>query len=214
MLLATAVACAAFGALFASLGSEVAEGELTGIDHAVRQFAQAHYSPTAYAFFDTISALGAKPLFVVISVLIGWLISNRSKTLVLLLIACGILSREFVHMLKGEFGVTRPPLAHVLSLSFPSGHVAGSAAIAVLLSYVSWRQNRWKRAVLPFCAILLALMAMSRVYLDKHWFSDTVGGVLVGSAIGLVACVIYEWTLRRGSTAPHLPEPTVPPAGG
>jgi membrane-associated phospholipid phosphatase len=212
MMLATAVVCAALGALFATLGSDVTEGDLAGIDQAVREFAQAHRSPTAYAFFETISALGSKPLFVAISVMVGWLISNRSKALALLLVACGILSRKFVHMLKGEFGVTRPPLAHLLSLSFPSGHVAGSAAVAVLLSYASWRLNRWRRVVIPFCAALLALMAMSRVYLDKHWFSDTVGGLLVGSAIGLVACVIYEWTLRRRSAPARLPEPAVPPA--
>ena len=45
--------------------------------------------------------------------------------------------------------------------------------------------------------MLVALMAMSRVYLDRHWTSDTIGGSLVGMAIGLACAALYEWTTLR-----------------
>lgn len=184
------------GFLFVTLGSEVTQGELTGIDHSVREVAQGNRSPMAHAFFRSISMLGSKPLFLVVGIGVAWLISNRNKALVLLLLLGAVLSRGLVYALKEGFGVARPPLAAAQSLSYPSGHVAGAAAVSVVLSYVAWRNRRWPRTVTAFCATLLVLMAMSRVYLDKHWFSDTVGGALIGGAIGLVTCAVYEWTLR------------------
>lgn len=212
MLLVAAAVCAVFGWLFAMLGDEVREGELAGVDHAVRSVAQQHHSPAGYAFFDTVSALGSRPIFIIVGALIGWLISNRSTVVVLLIAGCGIVSRLIVHLLKEGFGVPRPPMANAQSLSFPSGHVTGIAAVGVVLCYVAWRTRRWTRAVWIGCISLLALMALSRVYLDKHWFSDTVGGVLIGSGIGLVACAVYEWMARRPPTGARVSRAAVPPA--
>jgi membrane-associated phospholipid phosphatase len=197
MLLVAAAVCAVFGGLFAKLGAEVTAGELASVDHAVREVARQHNTPAGYAFFDAFSAFGSKPAFILIGALVGWFVSNRSAVLVLLIVGSGIVSRVVVHILKDGFGVVRPPFANAQSLSFPSGHVTGVAAIGVVLTYVAWRNSRWPRVVTWTSALVLALMAFSRVYLDKHWFSDTLGGVLIGSAIGLVTCAVYEWTVRH-----------------
>ncbi len=64
--------------------------------------------------------------------------------------------------------------------SFPSGHAAIAAAVAVLLSL---RQHRWAPAL-----ILLALaVGVSRVYLAHHFPSDVVVGYAIGGAIGAYA---------------------------
>ena len=191
--------CLALGVTFAKLGSEVAEGELAGIDAAVRGFVQGHQTAFGSEFFTAITTLGSKPVLVALGILVGWLISERSVTLVLLIALCGWLSAELVHVLKEGFAVARPPATVIpsRSLAFPSGHVAGAAAVATLLSYVSWRRRKAMRYVIPVAAMIVALMAMSRVYLDRHWTSDTLGGGLIGMALGFACAALYEWTTLR-----------------
>lgn len=181
------------------LGSLVAEGKFAGMDASVRQLALAHQSPFGIAFFGAATLLGSKGLLVVLGVLCGWWLSNRSRALVILVAFGGLMSAEFVDVLKVMFDVARPPagMASQRSLSFPSGHVAGAAAITTLLSYVAWRHHRALRYVVSLSALLVSLVAASRVYLDKHWASDTLGGTLIGLALGVLYSALFEWMFRR-----------------
>ena len=62
--------------------------------------------------------------------------------------------------------------------SFPSGHSASSAAMATILSEGSaWAPLWW--------AIALTI-AMSRVHVRDHHASDVLGGLLVGTGMGLL----------------------------
>jgi undecaprenyl-diphosphatase len=60
-----------------------------------------------------------------------------------------------------------------VAASFPSGH-AGAVTIYAMAAR--------KSSVLPFgvVALLAGTIAISRVYLGTHYFSDTVAGVLIG----------------------------------
>lgn len=66
--------------------------------------------------------------------------------------------------------------------SYPSGHVSRTiflvVAVAILLK---------KNALTIFCFGFAVIMVLSRVYLGEHWASDTLGGLFLGSGIGLVA---------------------------
>ncbi len=67
--------------------------------------------------------------------------------------------------------------------SFPSGHALETAAVALASSYVLARQGVVPAA--PSAVVAVALAAASgggRVYLDRHWASDSVGGYLLASA--------------------------------
>jgi membrane-associated phospholipid phosphatase len=72
--------------------------------------------------------------------------------------------------------------------SFPSSHAANAAALAVVLS------RRWRRLAVGFW-ILAALVAFSRLYLNRHFLSDVLGGVVIG--VGL-AWVTHDWLRSRG----------------
>ena len=65
------------------------------------------------------------------------------------------------------------------SASFPSGHASGSFCAALAL----YREN--KKAGIP-AIILATLIAYSRLYFYVHYFTDVLGGFLVG-VLGTVA---------------------------
>lgn len=82
--------------------------------------------------------------------------------------------------------------------SFPSGHTATAAALAILISLES-RKPLW-----VILAVLYAVfIAFSRVYLAQHFLRDVVFGYLEGMAMGILGYLLaqrlvrpYSWSER------------------
>lgn len=93
------------------------------------------------------------------------------------------LSAGLVQVLKKTLGRSRPEemLISADFGSFPSGHVANAATIAVALAIIIRRTWVWFAG-----AVYVVLMALSRTYLGAHWVSDTLGGALLGVAVALL----------------------------
>lgn len=72
--------------------------------------------------------------------------------------------------------------------SFPSGHTANAAALALALFFL------WPRHVVAY-ALFVVLIAFSRIGLDQHYLSDTIGGAWIAV---LVTCYLRGVLLRRG----------------
>ncbi|WP_067715712.1 phosphatase PAP2 family protein [Nocardia yamanashiensis] len=90
----------------------------------------------------------------------------------------------------------RPPvglrLVSETSMSYPSGHATATTALVGVLAlmYMETRPGRGKAvAAGVFGAVVVGLMCATRLYLGVHWFSDVVGGVLLGSSAVLIAGV-------------------------
>ncbi len=108
---------------------------------------------------------------------------------------------------KTFFHRGRPPLplVDVVTFSFPSGHAVAGAATAVALVLVLLppgpARRRWEFAAIGFAFV----MALSRVYLNAHWFSDVVAGVLLGAGVALgsagLVTEVREIALRRKARA-------------
>ena len=99
-----------------------------------------------------------------------------------------------VQLLKAAFGRARPEDMIVVSDhgSYPSGHKANAATIAVIAVVIVPRV--WVAVV---GAAWMFAMAFSRTQVHAHWFSDTVGGTLAGLGAALVVAALFTAVLER-----------------
>lgn len=109
-------------------------------------------------------------------------------------VVASAVSAGVVQLLKQTFGRARPEEMMVPSDfgSFPSGHVANAATIAVALGIIVPRVWVWVLG-----AVYTVLMAATRTYLGVHWLSDTIGGTLVGVGAALVVWAAFAVVLER-----------------
>ena len=116
-------------------------------------------------------------------------------------VLCSIASALIVHALKVVFARARPTYILVSADfgSFPSGHTANAATIAVVLGLML--RNRW---VWIGGAVYTVVMALSRTYLGAHWLTDTIGGVLLGAGTAALIWAPFAQRLRREWSAAPL----------
>ena len=70
---------------------------------------------------------------------------------------------------------------------FPSGHVG--AAVAVLLCTAFFFRSR---RVLAFAALWVPLIALSRLYLGRHFIADVLGGLAIGGFAAALAVLLFR----------------------
>ena len=129
------------------------------------------------------------------------LTSRRYATSILL--ALSLASLLLIDPVKSFFQRPRPiaeiPIVeYIAGTSFPSGHAYTATVLAgvLCLAYiVAWRGNRVV-PVAAIAAVYVLLMSWSRVYLQVHYPSDVLGGVLFGLLTLILLSFIYRG-LRR-----------------
>jgi membrane-associated phospholipid phosphatase len=121
--------------------------------------------------------------FALPAVIIVVLCVRREFWAALFLGVSSIASAAVVQLFKSIFGRPRPEDMLVVSDfgSFPSGHAANAATLAVCLGLIVWRAWVWVAGV-----AYVVLMMLSRTYLGAHWITDTIGGALIGTAVVLI----------------------------
>lgn len=111
-------------------------------------------------------------------------------------LAASAISGALVQLLKAAFGRVRPLdiLVQVDLGSFPSGHVANAATIAVTMALIFRRTWVWVVGI-----VYVILMALSRTYLGAHWISDTIGAVALGAAVAILLWALLSHRMEGES---------------
>lgn len=129
--------------------------------------------------------------------LIAWLLSESEWRQRLLFIAVGLVTMAAAVILL-KFTIRRPrpdgEWGQIYRItdphSFPSGHAARSATLAVMA--IAFGP--------PWFAIAVVIWApwvgISRVALGVHYLSDVVAGWLVGAVMGLIAIALHPLTMQ------------------
>jgi membrane-associated phospholipid phosphatase len=91
--------------------------------------------------------------------------------------------------------IINKPRPSLRGYGFPSGHVFGVTVFVVIAVYLLWRFEappRWQQAARVGGALFIALVGYSRLYVNAHWLSDVIGGLLVGVAFALGAMLVVD----------------------
>lgn len=116
------------------------------------------------------------------------------------------ISYGLTSLLKLGFALERPPvsirLAVESSYAYPSGHAtcvsAYACAVAMVLLSRSPSPYRRRGLLWILVAILVALIASTRLYLGVHWLTDVIGGSLMGVAFAFALRGLLDRACRSG----------------
>lgn len=110
--------------------------------------------------------------------------------LLAVLTTCGIEGfKHLVHSVR-PWGIFHSPM----SSSFPSGHTTLATIYYVGIGLLITQAYQIKRdnPLFIFLGIIVIAVAISRMYLGAHWFTDVLGGWLLGSAILIFVLLSYK----------------------
>ena len=201
LLISTGCSC-----LFVALAIGVLTGgPLLNVDRSIADALHTYASeaPGLTNSFRVASVLGSLEALAIVGVLVAVALLVQRKWLTLAAWLVGVLGGEVLNLvLKDLFARPRPSFEHPLvvdtSYSFPSGQAMESVVVYGILAYfVVLTSRAWgKRAVsVGGAAIVVLLIAFSRVYLGAHYVSDVVGGFAAGGA--WLSAVITAWEAMR-----------------
>ena len=158
-------------------------------DVSITENLQKHKQPWLRRFFFGLSEIGFAQYAVPQTIGIAgifWALRFRLEALFILLTSSATLLNAIVKRV-----IKRPrPTTELVTVvkvinepSFPSGHVMYYTNFYGLLIYLlatNWRSGRIRNFLIGICAVLIACIGPSRIYLGAHWPSDVAAGYIYG----------------------------------
>ena len=193
---------------FVAMTMAITAGMLTSLDHQVAEAMHSIWQESLHGLFQVIAELGGLELTSTLMLALFiylWRGGFGADALVVIAFA-GAVGLEVVYkLLFFHPGPPRslthsdgPSLSDLLpgsgqGNSFPSGHMVRTVVAYGLLAFVIRRLApsrvvRW--LAIPVAIAIVVVVAFGRLYLDVHWESDVIGGLLLGG-IALVAATVW-----------------------
>jgi len=160
------------------------------IDREFSMEVQEHQNPTLDLVMKRISWAGHIPnslIIVVVASVLFYLFRFRKETLYVLLT---LLSGPISTLMKIVVNRPRPtePIVRIIetakSQSFPSGHVLFYVVffgfLTVLMFHLKSIPKKIRFFIATISLLLIFSIPFSRLYLGAHWFTDVLGGFLLG----------------------------------
>ena len=181
----TCVLCA-FGFLLTAL-SVAHHGLATYLNepiyHLMRSLRQQNFD----LFFVAMAELSPRILSIFWLLMLGFFLLKRNYWLSLHWGLAGLLSYGLGSLFKHILHIARPVgLVQIpLGASFPSGHTVSSISILGFFAVITAIEKTKNQRIIIYglTSLIIILVMFSRIYLTAHWFSDVLGGTLLGISI-------------------------------
>lgn len=165
----------------------------------------AYVPDTFNPFFLLLTELGDKKgIGIVALIVLGWLLLIKRNFLGASAIALSVaLGNEVNKLLKDLIARPRPELehlAHVDSLSFPSGHAMVGLTCYFFIAYLvieDIKNSSTRKVVIWLAALLLLLIGASRIILQVHYPTDVIGGFAFGYLWVMLSIFIYKFFKKK-----------------
>lgn len=199
------VATAAGGAAgFAALSTLVNRRSTAKVDEAVRQKIGTRHGKASKQVVATLGYSGKAWIHGPAAAILASYLKHRgslegSRAINLAATLATSASKTFDWALRHR---APPPGRHApREQSFPSGHTLETAALAMTAAHVLWREGIVDpRIAFPIAAAIPVLEGAGRLYLDRHWMTDVVAGMLGGMTLAAVCILGYEQKVQPGNS--------------
>ncbi len=171
------------------------------VDLEFSQEMQEHQNPTLDALMKLVSWFGYSPgsVIVVLSgVLLFFIFKYKKEALCILITALSGLVTLLVKIVVNRPRPTEPIVRIVQKVnqqSFPSGHVLFYIVyfgfLTVLMYHLKTIPKIMRISVTAISMLLIFAIPFSRIYLGAHWFTDVLGGFLLGILCLYALCLFY-----------------------
>jgi PAP2 superfamily protein len=188
---------------FAALARAVNRRKLQEADVAARDQVQASRTMSGDKAADAASSLGSERVHGPIAVAMSLYLARHGVGVpsILPVVASAVTaatSEGFEQLTSWQAPPPGHPKQH--EASFPSGHALETSALGLTSAYILARERLVPAApALAAVATISMATTASRIYLDRHWLSDAVGGWLLGIATAAALCAAYETYADTGS---------------
>jgi membrane-associated phospholipid phosphatase len=189
------------GLAFVLLSIFVIRNPIPPIDRSISLFIQQYHSDWLDKIMLAISFFGELPYSLLMVVIVAIIFFRNGFKRESLFITSILWSGILILVIKNMINRPRPTQFYVRLVeinrfnSFPSGHVLSYVLffgfMIVLMQTLKDIQPRVKKLVTYISLFYGCTIAFSRIYLGAHWFTDTLGGFLLGLACLIILCHYY-----------------------
>ena len=172
------------------------QGKLTILDNNYYEQIKINNSKTS--IFKAITLLADARFIIFISLILYFMVELSSF---LVIVINMLLTWSITCLLKRIFKRPRPkkrPLVTEKGYSYPSGHTMIATTFygfIIFMMVISDFLLIWKILLTSLFVILIFLIGYTRVYLGVHFFSDVLGGILLGSSYLLIYIYFTDFFL-------------------